>query len=166
MKTMGRMGGALLVSLATISCTEGDLVVPTADEVTAAYEYEGNLSVEMRGNVAEITVTQSRNQLRRGGGLWAKVGPYIFLFSDETQSLFTQFDGLAGVRVVTTSGSREVARALLLRDALNDITWKRSLNIAGVARRDGSQHPSRIEALVHWGEDHTEYEYNPAFIPR
>lgn len=163
---MGRLGGALLLGLVATSCTEGDLLVPTADEVTALYEYDGDLSVEMRGNVAEISVSQSRSQLRRGGGLWAKVGPYIFLFSDETQSLFTQFNGLAGVRVVTTSGSREVARALLLRDELNEVTWKRSLNIAGVARRDGSRHPSRIEALVRWGEDRTEYEYNPAFIPR
>jgi hypothetical protein len=94
------------------------------------------------------------------------VGPQIFLFSEETQSLFIRYDGLAGVRVISTTGGVEVARALLLRDTLNDLTWRRALNISGIARRDGSEHPSRIEALVHWGEDHTEYQYNESFIPK
>ena len=157
---------AAAIAVGIAACTQAELVVPSAADVESAFEVQGELTVEMRGNVAEITVAQSRAQLRRGGGLWAKVGPQIFLFSDETLGLFQQYDGLAGVRVITTSGGREVARAFLLRDELNDITWKRALNIAGVARRDGSQHPSKIEALVRWGEDHTEYTYNKAFIPR
>ncbi len=154
-----------LSGLVVAACSDPVLVLPSADDVADAFEYEGQLTVEINGNVAEITVTQSRSQLRRGGGLWAKVGPHIFLFSEETKSLFERYNGLAGVRVITISGGQEVARALLLRDGLNDLTWRRALNISGVARRDGSEHPTRIEDLVRWGEDHTEFEYSAAFVP-
>jgi hypothetical protein len=155
----------VVFGLGATACAEPVLTVPTAAEVEAMFDYQGELTVEIKGNVAEIRVAQSRTQLRRGGALWAKVGPQIFLFSEETRDLFLQYNGLAGVRVISTTGGREVSRAILLRDELNDVTWRRALNISGIARRDGSQHPSRIEALVHWGEDHTEYEYNPDFIP-
>jgi hypothetical protein len=71
------------------------------------------------------------------------------------------------VRVITTApGGTEVARSLLLRDELNDLTWRRALNIAGVARRDGTEQPSKLEDLARWGEDHTEYEYNPRYVRR
>jgi hypothetical protein len=52
-----------------------------------------------------------------------------------------------------------VARATLERDALNSITWRRALNISGLARRDGSERPTRLEDLVRWGQEHTTYEY-------
>ena len=55
---------------------------------------------------------------------------------------------------------------MLLRDELNDLTWRRALNIAGVARRDGTEQPSKLEDLARWGEDHTEYEYNPRYVRR
>ncbi len=135
--------------------------------MAAYYTYEGQLTTEMSGNVAEITIRQPGNQLRRGGSIWAKVGPYVFLFSSPTQQLFQDFGGLAGVRVITTApGGTEVARSLLLRDELNDLTWRRALNIAGVARRDGTEQPSKLEDLARWGEDHTEYEYNPRYVRR
>jgi hypothetical protein len=65
--------------------------------------------------------------------------------------------------VTVTSEGSEVARALLARDALNDITWRRARHIAGLARRDGTRRPTLLEELVEWGEDHTEYSYNPSF---
>ncbi len=158
---------AAITMSAPWSCGRSELLVPTAEEVEAHYDYSGTLSVEIRGNVAEITVTQPTDQLRRGGTLWAKVGPYVLLFSEETRDLFEEFGGLAGVRVVTTtSGGREVARALLARDTLNELTWRRALNIAGRARKEGTRRPSLLEELVRWGEDHAEFEYDPRYVPQ
>ncbi len=154
-----------LVLLLMVACTPAELHLPDAETVHSYYEYAGRLESRISGNVAVISVFQPTSQLRRGGGLWAKVGPYIFLFSRETQTLFRDFNGLAAVRVVTkTSGGSEVASALLSRDALNDLTWRRALNVSGQARRDGTERPSKLGDLVRWGEDHTEFEYNPRYV--
>jgi hypothetical protein len=148
-------------------CQEQDLTVPTAEEAAEYYTAVTDLSVEMAGNVAEVTVVQSTAQLRRGGSLWARVGPYIYLFSEGTRDLFVDFPGLAAVRVITTtSGGTEVARATLLRTTLNELTWRRALNIAGLARRDGTERVTLVEDLVQWGEDRTEHEYNPRYVRR
>jgi len=167
-KTMAIRATSLILlaaSTAALSaCEEVNLAVPTAEEVQANYAVEGALEAEINGNVAQITVEQSATQLRRGGSLWAKVGPFIYLFSAETRGLFETYDGLAGVRVITTSGGREVARAMLRRDALNDVTWRRAINIAGVARRDGTKRPSKIEELIEWGEEHTDHAYDSRFV--
>ena len=153
-----------LVVAASAGCEAPDLTLPRAGQVEEAYTYERSLSASLSGNVAEITIAQADRDLRRGGTLWAKVGPYVLLFSTETKDLFQRYPGLAGVRVITTnSRGTEVARALLARDALNDLTWRRALNIAGQARRDGTRRPSLLEALVRWGEDHTQFEYNPRY---
>lgn len=139
--------------------------MPTAAEVESFYTYEREFSATMSGNVAEISVVQPQRQLDRGGTLWAQVGPYIFLFCQETQELFQRYPGLAGVRVVTrTPGGQKIAEALLSRNALNNLTWKRALNIAGKARRDGTRRPTLLEDLVRWGEEHTEHEYNPRYL--
>ena len=148
----------------SVACEGPDLTVPNSNQVEGAYTYGGALSATVNGNVAEITIVQADRQLRRGGTLWAKVGPYILLFTEETEGLFDGYPGLAGVRAVTvTPGGAEVARALLTRDALNDLTWRRALNIAGLARRDGTRRPTLLEDLVQWGEDHTEFNYNPRY---
>lgn len=155
----------LLVSLA--ACEEPDLPVPSDDAAAEYYSAISGLTLEMKGNVAEITVVQPGSQLRRGGSLWAKVGPYIYLFSDATQALLTDYPGLASVRVVTvTAGGTEVARATLARNRLNELTWRRALNVAGLARRDGSTRITLLEDLVDWGEDHTEFEYNSRYTGR
>jgi hypothetical protein len=144
-----------------------ELTVPTADEVEGYYTSGADLSAEMSGNLAVITVVQSPNQLRRGGSLWAKVGPYVYLFSEETHRLLEDFQGLAAVRVATrTPGGSEVAHATLTRDQLSGVLWRRSLNIAGQARRDGTERPALLENLIRWGEQHTEYEYSTRYIPR
>jgi hypothetical protein len=156
---------AIGAALVPAACDEPDLTLPTSDDVASSYSYGGDLTVEMSGNVAEIRIVQPASQLRRGGTLWAKVGPYVILFSQETEDLFLAYPGLAGVRAVTvTPGGAEVARALLPRDALNGITWRRALNVAGLARRDGTRRPTLLEALVSWGEDRTEFEYNSRYI--
>jgi hypothetical protein len=148
-------------------CAEEPLVVPTAEQVATYYSSTSRLSVEMSGNVAEVTVVQDAGQLRRGGSLWARVGPYIYLFSTPTQEAFAAYNGLAAVRVITTApGGTEVARATLLRGTLNDLTWRRALNVAGLARRDGTERLTLLEDLIRWGEDHTEFEYNPRYAGR
>jgi hypothetical protein len=155
------VSSCLVVSL---GCEAPDLTLPTAAELEAAYLYAGSLSAEMNGNVAVVTIVQPSRHLRRGGALWAKVGPYVLIFSKETEALFRDYPGLAGVRVITVSSNGpEIARALLARDELSDIKWKRALNISGLARRDGTQKPTLLEDLVEWGEDHTEFQYSPQF---
>ena len=140
-----------------------DLTVPTPSDVKEYYTYAGALSAEVTGNVVTISVAQDPQTLRRGGSLWAKVGPYIFVFSDETRQLFLDYPGLAGVRVVTSVGGAQVASALLTRETLSDVLWRRSLNIAGKARRDGTRQVTLLRDLVRWGEDRTEHEYSPRY---
>lgn len=155
---------ALASCMVAVGCEEVDLSLPNATQVETAYLYGGGLTASINGNVAEVTIVQSTRDLQRGGTLWAKVGPYVLLFSEETEQLFRDYPGLAAVRAVTvTRGGTEVARALLSREELNDITWRRAKNIAGLARRDGTRRPSLLEDLVEWGEDHTAFEYDPQF---
>ena len=155
------------IALLQAACVERpELTVPTAEDVEGYYASVADLGAEMSGNVAVITVVQSANQLRRGGSLWAKVGPYIYLFSEETNRLFEDFQGLAAVRVATeTPSGSAVAHAMLTRDELSDVLWRRSLNIAGQARRDGTERPVLLEDLIRWGEEHTEYEYSARYHP-
>ncbi len=158
-----------MATTALVACSHesAQLSLPTPEQVEAHYHYKGTMDVDLNGNVAEITVTQPVSQLRRGGTLWAKVGPYVFLFTADTQQLFKDFPGLAGVRVIThLQGGGEVARAMLTRSGLNDLTWQRALNIAGHARKEGTQDPKRIQDLVDWGEDHTQFKYNPRYVSR
>jgi len=164
--TMSLRGGFLVaVALVAAGCPgEPDLTLPTADEVAGYYHYEGSLEARLSGNVAEVVVTQPTAQLRRGGSLRARVGPYVVLFTEDTQKLLEDYPGLAAVRVVTrVRGGPEVARALLTRDELTGVLWRRSLNIAGKARLEGTKHPTLLEDLVRWGEEHTQFEYNDRY---
>jgi len=158
---------AVLVTVLAAACIEApDLTVPTPEQVVDYYTSVTDLSADIRGNVAVITVVQSANQLRRGGSLWARVGPYVYLFTEETHQLFEDFPGLAAVRVSTqTAGGVDVASAILKRDELSGVLWRRSLNIAGHARRDGTERPGLLEDLIRWGEDHTEHEYSARYAP-
>lgn len=154
-------------ALTTGCAPSSELALPDAETVAAYYSYDGSLEARLNGNVAEITVAQPAAQLRRGGALWARVGPYVLLFTEETHRLLEENPGLAGVRVITrVEDGPEVARALLIRGELSGVLWRRSLNIAGRARREGTERPTLLEDLVRWGEDHTEFEYNPRYTAR
>jgi len=166
MQTKVGLAMAFAVVGAVACGRSGELALPTADQVVAYYEYDAGLSAEIVGNVAVLSVEQSPQQLRSGGTLWAKVGPYVFLFSEETRTLFEDYPGLAAVRVITHVGDAEVANALLTHDELTDVLWRRSLNISGRARRDGTQRMTLLEDLVDWGEEHTEFMYNPQYTRR
>ncbi len=157
---------AMSLILAPSACGEANLTLPSESEAGAHYANSSDLTVRVSGNVVEVTVDQPLRQVRRGGSLWAKVGPYIYLFTDETQSLLREYPGVSGVRVITRTGrsNAEVARAFLHRDSLNDLTWRRARNIAGKARTEGTRRPVLLEELVQWGQDHTEFGYNEDFV--
>ena len=156
----------LTAFLTAATCEDVVPALPTEAEARAHYESAVDLQFRMSGNVLEIVVHQPLQQVRRGGALWAKVGPYVYLFTEETQVLLMRFPGLSGVRVITQTSRRntEVARAFLRRNELNQLTWRRSKNIAGRARVDGTRRPSLLEDLVEWGEEHTEFQYRDEFV--
>ncbi len=139
---------------------------PTGDEVMPYYaQHRGVDSLRINGNVVELHVEQPFDQLDRGGSLWARVGPFVYLMTPSTRAVFQYFLGKAALRVVTHLPSgHEVARAMLRRDALSDIRWRRTLNILGHALQDGQENPRRLEELTEWGEEHTEFRYNPDYV--
>lgn len=141
--------------------------LPDAAEVRAIYGNPAALeSVDLRGNVVQLVIRQDLAQLRRGGSLWARVGPYVYLFAPPTRELFERFPAVAAVRVVTlATGEEEVARAMLRRDTLSEVHWRRSLNILGRALQEGTRRPSLLEELATWGEEYTEHGYNPEYVP-
>jgi hypothetical protein len=138
---------------------------PSARVVEGYYSYGGRLEVEITGNVARVTVEVDPEPFERGGDLWAKGMPYLFLFSAGTKALFDEHPGLGGVRLVTRHpGGDIMAEALLARGTLNDFSWQRALQLAARARTEASERPGRMRDLVLWGEDHTEFMYNPRYI--
>lgn len=174
-RTLSPRGPAVAAALlccvvAATACDSGstdDGARPTASVVESYYTYPHGLEAEVSGDVVEVRAVQPREQLRRGGRLWARVGPYVLLFTEETRRLFEDFPGVTAVRAVTqTPEGQEVARAYLHRNALTGVTWRRALNIAGHARQSGTDRPALLEDLVRWGEDHTDFEYAPAFQER
>jgi hypothetical protein len=143
-----------------------DLALPDIDTVEQVYARHGvTAQYRYSGNVLEVIVQQQADQLRRGGPLWARVGPYIYLFSPGTRQLFDDHAGLAGVRVVTMTGTTEVARAMLVRDELNEFGWRRARNTLAEALESGTERPSTMDRLVQYGEQHTQFEYNPDYVP-
>ncbi|HEX2166661.1 MAG TPA: hypothetical protein VHG09_05425 [Longimicrobiales bacterium] len=143
-----------------------DLTLPDTAVVESYYARHG-FDAEFRysGNVLEIVVQQPADQLRRGGALWARVGPYIYVFAPATRDLMEQHHGIAGVRAITMVGDVEVARAMLVRDELNEVTWPRAINILAAALERGTERPSTMDALARFGEEHTTFEYNPDYVP-
>jgi hypothetical protein len=139
---------------------------PSVTDLEGYYSFpSGDLLLGMSGNVAQVTVTVDPEPYRRGGDLWAKSLPYIFLFSQGTQDAFEQHPGLGGIRVRVLHPTGDVmAEARLARDAMSDRDWREALSIAGQARRDGTERPGTMGRLVRWGEDHTQFEYNPDYI--
>ncbi len=143
----------------------GPLVTPSAEEVASYYEYAGDLVVAMSGNVAQVTVGIDREEYRMGGRVWAMASPYIFLFSPATKSAFEDYSGLGGVRVIVHYEDHTIlAQALLERGELSEATWSRALNVAGYARTKGTESPGFMRDLVRWGEEHTDFQYNPDYI--
>lgn len=159
--------------LGTFACDrlrpgEREVRLPPVDSVEAVFRQGGvGARVAFDGTVLELLAHQDPDHLRRGGSLWARVGPYIYLFTPATQRVFETWADISAVRVVTvTPDGKEVARAQLRRGALSDVQWRRSLNLLGHALQEGTARPRRLEELVRWGETHTDYRYDPQYAPR
>lgn len=155
----------LLPALVACEVDRPPPVTPTADQVARYYEYAGDLSVEMSGNVAQVSVQIDQEEYRMGGRVWAMASPYIFLISPATRDAFNDYSGLGGVRVIVEYGDGStVAQALLRRTELNEVTWQQALNVAARARSEGTESPGFMRDLVQWGEEHTDFQYNPEHI--
>lgn len=166
-----RAVAALLLLAPLVACERVfpkkiELTLPTpaqADSIFSVYGVRGDVAIS--GNVVELTAAQAPDQLARGGALWAKVGPYIYLFTPATLEIFEQYPGVAAVRTRTAVDDAEVARVMLLRDTLHRADWVHARNLLGRALKEGTSRPSRLEELVRWGERFTTYEYNPVYVP-
>lgn len=156
---------AAAVGLSAPGCeeeTEGP-ELPPSTELEGIYGDRAEVS--LNGNVVDVRARQPARQLERGGSIWARVGPYIYLFSPQTQEIFEQWPGVAAVRVRTvTDGGGWVAEATLRRDALNAITWKDARRRVARAREQGTEKPGYMEDLVDYGEDRTDHRYNPEYV--
>lgn len=142
--------------------------MPPIEEVERIYRENGlrEAGFQIDGNVIVISVSQDTLQLQRGGSLWARVGPYIYLFNAGTQVILEGNPGVAAVRVITaTPAGTEIARATLQQNQLNAVTWRRALNLTGHAVNDGTRRPSLLFDLVQWGEQQTTFSYNRDFVP-
>lgn len=140
--------------------------LPSTDQVRQEFVEHPTLSdVRINGNVVEVTFEADRANLRRGGSLWARAGLFVQLLSPDTRDLFARYDGVAAVRAISVLGGEEIGRATLLRDELSGVLWQRTLNLLGHALREGTERPSRLEDLAEWGEEHTEYQFNPDYVP-
>jgi hypothetical protein len=165
LRTLAAAVLAAAVGFAAPGCEE-DAEGP---ELPARADIEGiygdRAEVTLNGNVVDVRARQDANQLERGGSIWARVGPYIYLFSPQTQEIFEQWPGVAAVRVRTvTDGGGWVAEATLRRDALNAITWKDARRRVTRAREQGTDKPGYMEDLVDYGEDRTDHRYNPEYV--
>ena len=159
---------AILALLLATSLSASGCARPETNELPdqAALDsaYGERVEVTLNGNVVEARVRQDAEQLRRGGPIWAKAGPYIYLFTPQTQALFENYGGVGGVRVTTVDGRGElIARALLERGTLNSVTWQRAINVAGRARVDGTSRPQTMVDLTDFGEDNASYEYSQRY---
>jgi hypothetical protein len=164
---------ALALLLAAGACDriwpkKPDLALPPIADVRATYRANGldRGEITYNGNVVEIRVTQPPDQLRRGGSLWARVGPWVYLLTPGTEKVLEDHPGIAAVRVITTAGRKEVARATLRNGVLSDVLWRRTLNILGHALQEGTGNPARLAELADWGERYGEYRYSPDYVPR
>ncbi len=164
LRTARRVAFVTVVLAVTGGCDEkSELTLPTDADLTGLYGEAP--TVTLNGNVVDVEVYQPADQLRRGGSTWAKVGPFIYLFSPQTRDIFETWSGVGGVRVTTTDGrGRLVARAMLPRATLNSLTWPRAANLVGKARLEGTRRPSYILDLIEYGEETAEYEYSTRYV--
>jgi hypothetical protein len=166
MRTFRGFLAAAVLCLPMIGCATGEEPRVLPDEATIEAAYREGVEAEVSGNLVRLTV-QMPEGFERGGSLWAKSGPYFYLFTTATRDLFATYEDIAALEVsAVTEEGEEVARARLLRNDLNAITWRRALAYAAQAQTEGTTSPSHVDRLVRWGEDVAEHEYNPEFVPR
>lgn len=133
-------------------------VLPETDSL-AAWFGEGT-ETRLNGNVLEIHGIVDTEFFRRGGSLWERSSPYFYLFNVKIRDIVASYPDLAAVRAVAYDESGdEVARAMLHTRSLNEYEWRDAIALASLAQREGSQNLRHIDALIRFGEEHTEYTY-------
>jgi hypothetical protein len=142
-------------------CTPGDAPrLPSQAEVEEAYG--PGIEVEVRGNVVEVTVPVADEMLQ--SPVWARSGPYFYLFAAPSRRFLEEFPGLAAVRVSTVDARGvEVARAMIRRGELSAARWDDGIALRSLAQAEGTDRPGVVQRLVRFGETHTEYTYNPRY---
>lgn len=160
------LGAILLIAaLGAVGACEAEPPRELPSEAVLDSVYGERVEISLNGNVVELVVTQDGDQLSRGGSVWAKAGPYIYLFTPQTRDLFEAYGGIGGVRATTLDANGQlIARALLERGALNSVTWPRAINVAGRARVEGTQRPQTMVNLADFGEERTSYEYSQRYV--
>ncbi|MFW6039478.1 MAG: hypothetical protein ACOC9N_00205 [Gemmatimonadota bacterium] len=159
------VAGLLIAALGGIGACDSEPARELPGQVALDSVYGERVDASLNGNVVELAVTQDGDQLSRGGSVWAKAAPYIYLFTPQTQELLQAYGGIGGVRVTTLdTNGRLVARALLERDTLNSVTWPRAINVAGRARVEGTRRPQTMVDLADFGEEHTSFEYSQRYV--
>lgn len=155
---------ASAVALGAVAC--GGRSLPAEGELEGLYGPSAR--VTLNGNVVDVRAEQPLSHVVRGGELWARVGPYIYLFSPQTREAFERWDGVAAVRVRTFARGRNtrIAEAMLLRDTLTSVTWREAHRRVARARLEGTDNPAYLEELVRFGQGYATYEYNPAYVRR
>ncbi len=150
------LAGLLVVAAA---CAERELTLPAESELSDLYGPAAE--VRLDGNVVAVRVEQDATHLQRGGAIWARAGPYIFLFSPQTRDIFREYDGVAAVRVRTERGPRGdfIAEATLRRDTMTTVAWGQARQKVTRARQEGTERPWYLEDLIRFGEDWASYEY-------
>lgn len=159
------VAGLLIAALGGVGACEAEPSRELPTEAVLDSVYGERVDISLNGNVVELAVTQDSDQLTRGGSVWAKAGPYIYLFTPQTRELLEAYGGIGGVRVTTLDANgRLIARALLERGALNSVTWQRAINVAGRARVEGTRRPQTMVNLADFGEENTSYEYSQRYV--
>ena len=154
------VGAALVLALAAPGCQPSahEPVLPSPDSIASFFG--AGTDVQLQGNVLEIRGRIDPAFLRRGGRIWARSGPYFYLFNVKVRDALKAYPDLAAVRAIAFGPQgRELARATVQRADLTEIEWEHGLKLASRAQTEGTENPRYIEDLIHWGEDHTEHAY-------
>lgn len=159
-RLVGTLASAALLAATVGGCgdSEREPVLPEPDSVVGWFGESAD--ARLNGNVLEIRGTVDPEFLRRGGNLWRQASPYFYIFNVKIRDVLTEYPDLAAVRAITVDGSGdEVARATLHSRALNEYEWRDAVALTSLAQREGTESPRRLAALIRFGEEHTEYEY-------
>lgn len=151
----------VLVLAALSGCAGGGATEPTLPQPDSVAAWFGEQTeASLSGNVLVIRGRMDPDYLRRGGRIWKRSGPYFYLFNVRVHELLRDYPELAAVRAVTLGpDGAELARAMLYRSELSEIQWKEALARASLAQTQGTENPRRIEQLIDFGEEHTEFRY-------
>ncbi len=151
------------VMLGSIGCDRAAREWVLPDPVEVADWYGEGTEARFDGNLLEIRGTIDPEFLRRGGRIWARSGPYFYLFNVHVHRLLIEYPDIAAVRAIAvTEGGDELAVATLARGAMNEPRWQEAMARVAYAQRDGTENPRLVERLIQFGEDYTEYSYHGA----